>query len=41
MIKETLYTSLKKYTELPGPIGHEHRVQREFIADFEPYTDEI
>jgi len=35
------YKSLKKYTELPGPIGHEHRVQAEFIKDIKKYTDEI
>ena len=32
---------LKKYTEIPGPGGHEGRVQREFMEDIKPYTDEI
>ena len=32
---------LKKYTEIPGPGGHEERVQKEFIEDLKPYTDEI
>lgn len=32
---------LKKYTELPGPAGHEHRVQKEFMEDLKPYTEEI
>ena len=32
---------LKKYTEIPGPGGHEERVQREFMEDLKPYTDEV
>jgi len=32
---------LTKYTEFPGPIGHEHRVQGEFMEDLRPFTDEI
>ncbi|MBN2335137.1 M42 family peptidase [Candidatus Bathyarchaeota archaeon] len=35
------FPSLKKYTELPGPMGHEHRVQEEFMKDLKPYADEI
>ncbi|UCD44456.1 MAG: M42 family peptidase [Candidatus Bathyarchaeota archaeon] len=35
------YGLLKKYTEIPGPMGHEHRVQKEFMGDLRPYTDEI
>ena len=31
---------LKKYTEIPGPGGHEERVQREFMEDLSPFTDE-
>ena len=41
MTKEDLYFSLKKYTEIPGPIGYEHRVQKEFISDHYPFMDEI
>lgn len=40
-INEKTYESLKKYTEIPGPIGHEHRVQAEFIKDVKKYTDDI
>ena len=32
---------MKKYTEMPGPGGHEERVQKEFMKDIKPYTDEI
>ncbi|HUS78442.1 MAG TPA: M42 family peptidase [Patescibacteria group bacterium] len=35
------YSVLKRYTELPGPGGHEERVQKEFMNDLKPYTDEI
>ncbi len=32
---------LTKYTELPGLIEHEHRVQGEFMEDMRPVIDEI
>jgi endoglucanase len=35
------YDLLKKYTELPGPVGHEHRVQKAFMEDLKPFTDEM
>ena len=36
-----VFDVLKKYTELPGPVGHEHRVQKVFMDDLKPFTDEI
>ena len=35
------YQLVKKYTEIPGPGGHEERVQQEFMSDLKPYTDNI
>jgi endoglucanase len=35
------FEALKKYTELPGPMGHEHRVQNQFIEDITPYANEV
>jgi endoglucanase len=32
---------LKKYTELAGPTGYEHRVQEEFMKDVEPYVEDV
>jgi endoglucanase len=32
---------LKKYTELPGPLGLEERVQKVFMKDLKPFTDDI
>jgi putative aminopeptidase FrvX len=36
-----MYKILKEYTEIPGPVGHEKRVQKRFMKDLAPYTDEI
>jgi putative aminopeptidase FrvX len=36
-----MYGLLKKYTELPGPMGHERQVQEEFMTDLKPYTDDV
>jgi endoglucanase len=36
-----IFDLLRKYSEIPGPTGHEGRVQREFMGDLKPYTDEI
>jgi len=36
-----MFELLKKYTELPGPIGHEDRVQNEFFKDLKKFTDKI
>jgi endoglucanase len=36
-----MFDLLKKYTELPGPVGHEERVQKAFMQDLSPFTDEI
>lgn len=36
-----LFEALKKYTEIPGPIGYEGRVQKAFIEDLKPLTEEI
>ncbi|KON30576.1 hypothetical protein AC482_03505 [miscellaneous Crenarchaeota group-15 archaeon DG-45] len=36
-----MFELLKKYTEMPGPLGHEHRVQKAFMDDLKPLTDEI
>ncbi|MCW4011910.1 MAG: M20/M25/M40 family metallo-hydrolase [Candidatus Bathyarchaeota archaeon] len=35
------YQDLKKYTELPGPMGHEERVQKQFISDLKPYAETV
>ena len=35
------YDSLKRYTEIPGPIGYEQRVQKAFIDDISPYTEHV
>jgi putative aminopeptidase FrvX len=35
------FKALKKYTELAGPIGYEHRVQEEFMRDVEPYVEKV
>ncbi len=40
MILDT-FDLLKKYSEMPGPTGHEGRVQGEFMEDLRPYTDEV
>ncbi|MFP3951997.1 MAG: M42 family metallopeptidase [Candidatus Bathyarchaeia archaeon] len=32
---------LKEYCEIPGPVGHEQRVQRAFIGDISQFTDEV
>jgi putative aminopeptidase FrvX len=37
----TFYDTLKRYTEMPGPVGHEAMVQKAFMEDLKPYTDEI
>jgi endoglucanase len=36
-----IYSQLKAYTELPGPSGHEERVQKKLIEDIEPYVDSV
>jgi len=36
-----IFNLLKKYTEIPGPTGHEHRVQREFMKDLEPFIEDV
>jgi len=36
-----MYELLKKYTEIPGPTGHEHRVQNEFMNDIKPLAEEV
>ena len=36
-----MYKILKEYTEIPGPVGHEKRVQQRFMKDLAPYTDEV
>ena len=36
-----MFDLLKKYTEIPGPIGYEGRVQRAFMEDLRPFTDEV
>lgn len=41
MIKVQYYETLKRYTEIPGPAGHEHRVQAQFINDIEPFADDL
>ncbi|MFH2109707.1 MAG: M20/M25/M40 family metallo-hydrolase [Candidatus Bathyarchaeota archaeon] len=35
------FESLKKYTELAGPIGYENRVQEMFMGDIEPYAEDV
>jgi len=35
------FTEIKKYSELPGPMGYEHRVQDVFMKDLQPYVEEI
>ena len=35
------YEEIKKYTEIPGPGGHEHRVQAQFIEDISPYATDV
>lgn len=30
---------VKRYTEIPGPAGHEHRVQKQFIQDIESLAE--
>lgn len=41
MITLDYYEALKKYTELPGPMGHEGRVQKQFISDLEPHVESV
>jgi endoglucanase len=36
-----MFELLKKYTELPGPLGNEEIVQRQFMEDLKRYTDEV
>jgi putative aminopeptidase FrvX len=36
-----MFELLVKYTEIPGPTGNEHRVQREFMEDLKAFMDEI
>lgn len=36
-----IYNVLKRYSEIPGPVGHESRVQAAFKGDLERYTDEV
>jgi endoglucanase len=36
-----MYKILKEYTEIPGPVGHEKRVQHRFMEDLAPYTDDV
>jgi endoglucanase len=36
-----LYGRLKLYTELPGPSGHEERVQKQFMEDIKTHVDSI
>jgi endoglucanase len=35
------YKVLKKYSELPGPVGHEYRIQNAFIQDIKAFTNEV
>ena len=35
------FEALKKYTQLAGPTGYEHRVQDEFTRDVEPYVESV
>jgi len=41
MVFEEYFNAIKKYSELAGPIGYEHRVQAEFIKDVEPYVEKV
>jgi putative aminopeptidase FrvX len=41
MSSKKYFETIKKYTELAGPIGYEHRVQKEFIKDISPYVESI
>ena len=36
-----MYGVLKRYTEIPGPSGYEHRVQTEFASDLRAFAGEI
>lgn len=36
-----MFSLLKKYTELPGPVGNEERVHRAFTEDLKPYAAEV
>jgi endoglucanase len=36
-----MFKILKKYTEIPGPIGHEHRVHKQFKNDLEKFSDDV
>lgn len=36
-----MFSLLKKYTELPGPVGNEERVHRAFAEDLKPYAAEV
>ena len=36
-----MFKILKKYTEIPGPVGNEHRVHNEFIGDLGKFTNEV
>lgn len=36
-----MFDLLKKYTELPGPLGNEEIVQKQFMKDLKKYTDKI
>ncbi len=36
-----MFDLLMKYTEIPGPTGNEQGVQREFMEDLRPFTNEI
>jgi putative aminopeptidase FrvX len=36
-----MYDLLKKYTEIPGPVGYEDRVHKEFIKDLKPYVEDV
>jgi endoglucanase len=35
-----MFKLIKKYTEIPGPVGHEHHVQKAFIEDLKPFTED-
>ena len=41
MAYDDLFNLLKKYTEIPGAMGHEKQVQDEFMSDLEPFVSDI
>jgi endoglucanase len=36
-----IFDLLREYVQIPGPVGHEDRVQRRFMDDVSQYTDEV